>query len=121
MHAEAIWTALNDVASSSRRGTGQSGGWTSSEDEPEAMEQDDDDSETDRSLRFKEHRKAHYDEFLKVRELRQKGSLVEDENDEDNNAERYTAEKCESSSLSDSVKEMDIQGKKSSTPPANGS
>ncbi|KAG5100364.1 hypothetical protein JHK82_045416 [Glycine max] len=120
MHAEAIWSALNDVASSSRRGTGQSGGWTSSEDEPEAMEQDDDDSETDRNLSFKEHRKAHYDEFLKVKELQQRGSL-EDESDEDNNSEPSKVEKCESSSLSDSVKEMDIEGKKSSTPQANGS
>ncbi|KAK7380281.1 hypothetical protein VNO78_32789 [Psophocarpus tetragonolobus] len=121
MNAEAIWSALNDVASSSRRGTGQSGGWTSSEDEPEAMEQDDDDSETDRNLSFKEQRKAHYDEFLKVKELQQKGSLVEDESDDDNNFEPSKAEKCESSALSDSVKEMDIEGKKSSTPPANGS
>jgi len=80
------------------------------------------DSETDRSLSFKEHRKAHYDEFLKVRELRQKGgSLLEDESDEDNNSERCKVEKCESSSLSDSVKEMEIEGKKSSTTPANGS
>ncbi|XP_061361120.1 protein phosphatase inhibitor 2-like [Gastrolobium bilobum] len=122
MHAEAIWTALNDVASSSRRDSVQSGGWTTSEDELEAMEQDDDDSESDRSLRFKEHRKAHYDEFLKVKELRRQGSLAEDENDEDNNSELSKGEeKCESSSLSDSVKEMDIEGKKSSTPPANGS
>ncbi|KAJ1397222.1 Protein phosphatase inhibitor 2 [Sesbania bispinosa] len=121
-HAEAIWTALNDVASSSKRGAGQSGGWTSSEDEPEAMEQDDDDSETDRSIKFREHRKAHYDEFLKVRELRRKGSHLEDESDEDGNSERSKGEeKCESSSLSDSVKEMDIEGKKSSVPPANGS
>ncbi|XP_057446255.1 protein phosphatase inhibitor 2-like [Lotus japonicus] len=120
-HAEAIWTALNDVASSSKKDTGQSGGWTSSEDEPDAMEQDDDDSESDRNLAFKEHRKAHYDEFLKVKEHRQKASL-EDESDEDGDAEPSKGEKkCESSSLSDSVKEMDIEGKKSSAPPANGS
>ncbi|XP_012567368.1 protein phosphatase inhibitor 2-like isoform X2 [Cicer arietinum] len=118
--AEEIWSALNDVASSSKRGTGQSFGWTSSEDEPEAMEQDDDD---DRSKKFRKHRKAHYDEYLKVKEHRQKGSHVEDETDEDDKSEPSCKgeEKSESSSLSDSVKEMDIEGKKSSTPTANSS
>lgn len=79
------------------------------------------DSETDRSLSFKEHRKAHYDEFLKVRELRQKGSHLEDGGDEDNNSKRCKSEKSASSSLSDGVKEMEIEGKKSLTHTANGS
>lgn len=80
------------------------------------------DSETDRSSSFREHRKAHYDEFLKVKELRQKGSISEDESDEDDNSEPSNGEeKCESSSLSDGVKVMDIKGKRSSMPPANGS
>lgn len=119
---EAIWTALSDAGSSSKRGSGQSFGWTSSEDELESMEHDGGDSETDRSKKFRKHRKAHYDEYLKVKEHRQKSSTVEDESDEDDNPETGKGEKkCEPCSLSDSVKEMDIEGKKSSTPPANGS
>ncbi|MED6143420.1 hypothetical protein PIB30_005994 [Stylosanthes scabra] len=76
-------SAFDDAASGSGKGMKESDGWTTSEDEAEAMEQDDE----DRNLTFKEHRKAHYDEFLKVKELRQKASLVEDESDEDNNTE----------------------------------
>ncbi|KAJ7975686.1 protein phosphatase inhibitor 2-like [Quillaja saponaria] len=121
-HAEAIRTALNDVASSSKKGARLPSGWTSSEDEADAMDQDDEDSETDRNRKsFKEHRKAHYDEFRKVKELRRKGSFLEDEMEEDDGVKLGKEGRSDSSSsLSASVKEIDI-GEKSSSPAADGS
>ena len=120
MDADELRTALNDVASSSRKVTG----WTSSEDEGDP-EQEDEGSESSRSRSFREHRRAHYDEYRKVRELQRKGSLV-DEDEDDGNGHGTDRKGDSSSSLSAGVKHIDIDGgtaslpKHSSEPPANG-
>ncbi|XP_030463547.1 protein phosphatase inhibitor 2 [Syzygium oleosum] len=122
-HAEAILTALNDVASSSTKTNQRSGGWTSSEDEGDAMEPDDEDSETDKSgMTFREHRRAHYDEFLKVRELRKQGSLLEEVEEDAEYMDKDDGARDSSSSLSAGVKDIEIEDGtvSSSGPPANG-
>ncbi|XP_015878046.1 protein phosphatase inhibitor 2 isoform X2 [Ziziphus jujuba] len=106
--ADAIRTALSDVASSSRNNARRSGGWTSSEDEADAMEQDDEDRS---GMSFREHRRAHYDEFRKVKELRRKGSLLEYEDDDDEFVRNDS-----SSSLSAGVKDIDIEEDDSAPP-----
>lgn len=107
-HAEAILTALNDVASSSTKSNRRSG-WTSSEDEGDAMEPDDEDSETDKSgMTFREHRRAHYDEFLKVRELRKQGSVLEEVEEDPEEMEKANGAHDSSSSLSAGVKDIEI-------------
>lgn len=125
MRAEELRTALDTVASSSRNAGRRSGGWTSSEDEADPMEQDED-SESDRNASFREQRRAHYDEFRKVKEFRRKGSFFEDEDDE-NGVNKRRDERCDSSSsLSAGVKDIDIEEgsaascQESSLPPANG-
>lgn len=73
------------------------------------------------SVSFREHRKAHYDEFLKVKELRCKGSVLEEEDEDNGNANDGICDS--SSSLSAGVKCIDIEGDSATpqcAPPANG-
>ncbi|MBA0712561.1 hypothetical protein Golax_011654 [Gossypium laxum] len=112
MDAEELRSALKDVASSSKKTIGQSSGWTSSDDDGDPMEED------GSGMSFKEHRKAHYIEFLKIKELRQKGSFLEDEGDD--------VEGDSSSSLRSSAKGKEKEEgsatlpQRSSAGPANG-
>ncbi|CAL1405006.1 unnamed protein product [Linum trigynum] len=130
MHAEELRTALHTVASSSSGNSSRrSTGWTSSEDEGDLMEQDDEDSETDRKAYFRELRRAHYDEFRKVKELRRKGSFLEDEEAEENGHAKAKENNggCSNSTsaVTAGVRDIDIQedatASTSSHPAANGS
>lgn len=112
VHAEAIRSALNEMASSSKNISRRSG-WTSSEDEADAMDQDDADCGSRKGKSFKEHRRAHYDEYRRVKELRQKGSSLETSDDEDEDEDEYLVEKDgrsdSSSSLTSAVKDIEIE------------
>ncbi|PNY04634.1 protein phosphatase inhibitor 2-like [Trifolium pratense] len=92
--ANAEETAFDKATCCSRKKTRQSDGWSSSEDEIETVEQIDEDA----SCSFKEHRRAHYDEFLKVKELRQQAALLENGSDEENNTELAEEKKSDISS-----------------------
>ncbi|CAN1267312.1 hypothetical protein LINPERPRIM_LOCUS12793, partial [Linum perenne] len=91
VHADELRTKLDTVAASSSSSGGNSGrqstGWTSSEDD--AFEQTD--AETDRKACFREHRRAHYDEFRAVKELRRQGSYYEDREADANGHKKPTA------------------------------
>ncbi|CAI9092190.1 OLC1v1027374C1 [Oldenlandia corymbosa var. corymbosa] len=109
VNAEEICCALNDVASSSKS-TSRRTGWTSSEDEEEPMEQDEEGSDSERSRCFREHRRAHYDEFRKVKELRRKGSLLEDTSEDERENGETKTKGHDPSALADGVKEIEIDG-----------
>ncbi|KAL1565569.1 protein phosphatase inhibitor 2-like [Salvia divinorum] len=88
-------SSLNDGGSSSKSGSHHLG-WTSSDDDTDAMDQGEEDSDSERRRSFKEQRKDHYDEFLKIKELRRNGSQLEDASDDE-------------TSITAGVKDIDIE------------
>ncbi|XP_031495940.1 protein phosphatase inhibitor 2-like isoform X2 [Nymphaea colorata] len=106
IQVDAIWSAFSDVASSSTHQSRKVGGWTSSEDESDAMEQDDEETSQGR-LNFKEHRRAHYDEYRKMKELMKKGCLFSDEADD---VAKDKKEESPESSLVGGMNAIDIEG-----------
>nr|XP_043639398.1 protein phosphatase inhibitor 2-like isoform X2 [Erigeron canadensis] len=88
-HAEAIRSALNDMASSSSNSNSHSSGWTTSEDEADDMDQDKD--VTGKRKSFTEKRRAHYDEFHKVKELKQKGPLIKESDEVEEAIEKQSS------------------------------
>nr|GMC94442.1 3-hexulose-6-phosphate isomerase-like [Ipomoea batatas] len=107
MHAEAIRNALNDVVPSSKN-TSRGTGWTSSEDEADAMDEDGEDFDSESSKSFREHRRAHYDEYLRVRELLRGGPLMDNESDEENGGVN-NGRRDSSLSSTPAAKDMEIE------------
>ncbi|CAN8244589.1 unnamed protein product [Cochlearia groenlandica] len=92
--AEDLKNVLNDGAASSSRNTrqGSGGGWSSCDEEVDPMNQDEEDSENGKNKGFSEHRRAHYDEFRMVKELRSSGSFVYEDEEEDDGAKGSKSE-----------------------------
>ncbi|CAN4105317.1 unnamed protein product [Withania somnifera] len=109
VQAEAIRNALNEMASASKNKS-QRSGWTSSEDEADIMDQDGADSGSGKGKSFKEHRRAHYDEYRRVKELRLKGSSLEETSDDDDEdfVENH-GRSDSSSSLTTAVQDIEIK------------
>lgn len=100
--------ALDDMASSSENKSRLSG-WTSSDNEADIMDQDDEDSDSERSRSFREHRRAHYDEYRKIKELRRTGSSLEAASDNEIEDLEKTDGTCNTSgSLTSAVEGIDI-------------
>ncbi|KAL8192750.1 hypothetical protein R6Q57_027198 [Mikania cordata] len=104
---ETVRSVFNDMVSSNN--SQQPSGWTSSEDELDAMDEEDNEG---RSSSFKEQRRAHYDEFHKIRELMSKGSFDEsyDDDDEDDDDKNMNGDCDMPSSLAVGVEDIDITG-----------
>ncbi|KAK7858414.1 protein phosphatase inhibitor 2 [Quercus suber] len=102
-HAEAIRNALNVVSTQKHSAPLEGSVSSSSEDDADAMEQDEGSVKINRDMSFNSHRKAHYDEFLRVKELKQKG-YFEDEDYDDHNARKHNSP----SLLSDGVGAIQI-------------
>lgn len=108
IHSEVICSTSDDMASSGENKSRRSG-WTSSDDEADVVDQHDEDSGSERSRSFREHRRAHYDEYRKIKTLRRNGSSLEGASDDEIEDLENSDGRCNtSSSLTSAVEGIDI-------------
>ncbi|XP_022737921.1 protein phosphatase inhibitor 2-like [Durio zibethinus] len=101
-HAEALRNALNKLALSEKN-NGASGGWTSSDEEGETGDEDQGFAKQRDAVSFEDRRRAHYDEFKKVKEMQEKACFLDDEHDNG----KHNSGSC--SNLSIDSREIDIE------------
>lgn len=67
------------------------------------------DSDSERSRIFREHRRAHYDEYRKIKELRRQGSSLEGASDDEIEDLEKGDGRCDTtSSLASAAEDIDI-------------
>ncbi|XP_071734288.1 protein phosphatase inhibitor 2-like isoform X2 [Rutidosis leptorrhynchoides] len=111
MRSKANASVFNDMVSSNSNNN--TSVWASSEDDADAMDEDNEGSShtfyySSRSSSFKEQRRAHYDEFHKIRELRRTGSLDASSSNDDDEDKLINGECDTPSSLAVAVGDIDI-------------
>ncbi|XVE57839.1 hypothetical protein DITRI_Ditri04bG0122500 [Diplodiscus trichospermus] len=102
-HAEALKNALNKLALSEKQNS-PFRGWTSSDEEDETRDEGQGFAKRRDAVSFEEIRRAHYDEFRKVKETQEKPCFLDEEHD---NA-IHNSNSCSNFSM-DIAREIDIE------------
>lgn len=79
------------------------------------------DSDSERRKSFRELRRVHYDEYHKIKEFQRKGSSLDDDDESEDEVggsglKKVVGQSDSSSSLTEGLKDIDIDGDKKDVP-----